>query len=592
MMDAGISRGHAACEHHPMSDARADDDPATLPNPPAAPDAAGGSGTFRGEPANDPPLPGARMPGTTHHASSDSPASSPASSPADSPADSPAPGDLDPGAALDLLLAHAPLGIVLSRNGRVQRANPRIEQWLGWPAGSLAGRPIGDCWPGAADAEGAVSLDLERELLRRDGSSFAAHVRVRAFDRAAPCAGGTLWIVENVSDRQRDQRALAAARHEADLASESRRSLRTQASHQIRTPLNALLGLVRLALAIDPQRPDAVLRQRAYLERLADSAQLVGDAVADALDQAPAGAGRPALRHEVFDLHGLLEGFRNTHAELARLRGLDLRLRIGRGVPHWVDGDPTRLRQLLAAFAANALRYTLRGRIGLSVSALDDARLRFEVIDSGPGIAPEAVPRLFHAPPPRPGTQSIDANRPGLTLTECREMAESMGGAVGVISALGDGARFWLELPMPSARPARERPGKKEIVVRTLQGARILLAEDNPMNTLVGQAMLEQWGAVVTPAADGAQAVDAVLRGDAEYDAVLAATAAIRARFDANRLPIIALTADASVSERDAALQNGLNDFLSKPVDLDHVAQVLARWVRHARRTRRQVAGR
>ena len=169
-----------------------------------------------------------------------------------------------------------------------------------------------------------------------------------------------------------------------------------------------------------------------------------------------------------------------------------------------------------------------------------------------------------------------------------------MGGAVGVDSTFGAGSRFWAELPLQGAPARRERNDEPETSLAELQGARILLAEDNAVNTLVAEATLEQWGANVTVAVNGAEALAAVERSQGAFDAVLMdlqmpvmggidATIAIRRRYGALALPIIALTADVLVSERDSALRHGMNDFLSKPIDPDQLGEVLVRWVRRAR---------
>jgi CheY-like chemotaxis protein len=168
-----------------------------------------------------------------------------------------------------------------------------------------------------------------------------------------------------------------------------------------------------------------------------------------------------------------------------------------------------------------------------------------------------------------------------------------MGGHVGVETAPGEGSRFWADLPLPTARPVGERPDGASDAAAVLRGARVLLAEDNPVNTLVAETMLRQWGAHVTTVANGADALEAIERDADGFDIVLMdlqmpvlggieATIAIRRRHGPGALPIVALTADVLVSEREAALRHGMNDFLSKPIDPDRLAQTLARWLRAA----------
>jgi CheY-like chemotaxis protein len=239
----------------------------------------------------------------------------------------------------------------------------------------------------------------------------------------------------------------------------------------------------------------------------------------------------------------------------------------------------------------------LHGAIDISVVALPAGHVRIDVSDTGPGICDTLRPRLFQPFTQADSSTTRQYGGTGLGLSICRQLAELMGGKVGVDSEPGCGSRFWAELPLPVAEPrhapALERTGN----VRELRGARILLAEDNVVNTLVAEAMLKQWGSQVVVAVNGAEALKKIERDRTGFDAVLMdlqmpvmggvdAAIAIRRQHGPLELPIIALTADVLVSERDAALRHGMNDFLSKPIDPDRFGQVLAHWVRRARMAR------
>jgi len=223
--------------------------------------------------------------------------------------------------------------------------------------------------------------------------------------------------------------------------------------------------------------------------------------------------------------------------------------------------------------------------------------VRIEVTDTGPGVPVRLLPRLFQPFSQADSSTTRQYGGTGLGLSICRQLAALMGGEVGVDSREGEGSCFWAELPLAAAGPLRERQQHRDTALETLRGARILLAEDNVVNTLVAEAILRQWGAKVTTAINGADAIEAVECAQGGFDAVLMdlqmpvvggidATIAIRQRHGASQLPIIALTADVLVSEREAALRHGMNDFLSKPIDPDRLATALARWVRRARRAR------
>ncbi|HET7866268.1 MAG TPA: response regulator, partial [Burkholderiaceae bacterium] len=180
----------------------------------------------------------------------------------------------------------------------------------------------------------------------------------------------------------------------------------------------------------------------------------------------------------------------------------------------------------------------------------------------------------------------------GLGLSICRELAALMGGALGVSSEPGLGSRFWVELPLPRAEARASVADTTGPDEQPLAGARLLVAEDNPVNMLIAVAMLEQWGAEVEQAADGRAAVERVdhaARAGRPFDAVLMdvqmpemggheATRALRRRYGADELPVLGLTAAALVEEREAGLAAGMNDFLTKPIEPDRLRAALSRW--------------
>jgi PAS domain S-box-containing protein len=530
----------------------------------------------------------------------------------------------------EAILANASIGIAMTRDRVFQLANPRFEQMFGWPAGALVGQSGAvTSVDAAAYAEiGALygppltrgeSVEFERTMKRHDGSTFLCRLLARPIDPTHPAKGGTIWIAEDVTEKRAVERALARARDEAESANRAKSAFLANTSHEIRTPLNGLVGLARLAR--QPSLDNA--RREQYLAQIDDSAQALAGVISDILDLSKIEAGKLRLEQTDFDLHALLESVEHGYAALADAHALQLTMLVSADVPRRVRGDPARLRQILSNLLSNALKFTEVGYVRLHVigavppQASDDPhgdldrdrersepgappvalaapRVRFEVEDSGPGIDAEVQARLF-----QPFTQGdVSTTRryggTGLGLSICRELAELMGGSVGVSSQPGHGSRFWVELPLPAS--AQQAPSSafasSEQSGQRLAGLDLLIVEDNPVNMMIATTILRQWGIAVSEAVDGAEAVAAInQRADAgrPFDLVLMdvqmpvqggheATRVLRRRFDAQTLPIVALTAAALTSERDEALAAGMNDFLTKPLDAQRLQDTLLRW--------------
>ena len=319
------------------------------------------------------------------------------------------------------------------------------------------------------------------------------------------------------------------------------------------------------------------------------SAESLSGLISDVLDLSKIEAGRLSLEQLPFALRDMLGTMRMAYTTLAQSRGLEFGTEIDPEVAAWVVGDPMRTRQILSNYLTNAIKFTAQGSVHMRVKRLHGGGLRFEVVDTGPGIDAKMCARLF-----QPFTQADESTTrryggTGLGLSICSELAALMGGAVGVESQPGQGSLFWAELPLQATTAPITALVHSAQLLNALQGVRVLMVEDNPVNMMIAVALLEQWGMEVTQANDGAQAVEAVMAAASTgkpYDVVLMdvqmpvmsgheATRRIREQFDAKALPIVALTAAALVSERDEALAAGMNDFLTKPIDAQRLRQVL-----------------
>ncbi len=500
----------------------------------------------------------------------------------------------------EAILTHASIGIAVTRDGRFVLANPHFERIHGWAPGTLNGQPAQVVWPGQALDKAAMaqlargdSLELEAPARRQDGSSFTALMRGRAIDPARPAESGTAWIVEDVTERREFEQTLARARDQAESANRAKSAFLANTSHELRTPLNGMIGLARMARVPDIGED----RRRQYLDQIAESAQALAGVISDILDLSKIEAGKLQLENTTFDLGELLRSMHRSYAMLAGSHGLALMVDLAPEVLGTVSGDPLRVRQIISNFLNNALKFTAQGHIHLKAQRSAGAdRVRVEVRDTGPGIDAATQARLFEPFMQADQSTTRRFGGTGLGLSICRQLATLMGGAVGVDSVLGQGASFWAELPLP---PAPLAPSPIQSVLSTarpgdatLQGARVLMVEDNPVNMMIAVAMLERWGVQVTQAPDGREAVNAVQAAAAAgraFDAVLMdlqmpemsgfeATRRLRSMPQGHNLPIIALTAAALVTERDEALAAGMNDFLTKPIDADKLHSSLLRW--------------
>ncbi|MEO5733433.1 MAG: PAS domain S-box protein [Rubrivivax sp.] len=521
------------------------------------------------------------------------------------------------------ILANASIGIAVTREGRIVLANRHFESMFGFDESEPLGYPMDRIWQGGpataiatatAPIEGQPVLaglaeladdagietalargepvEVERRAHRKDGGALTVRLRGRAIDPQRPQNSDTVWILEDITERREFEQTLAHARDAAEAANRAKTAFLANTSHELRTPLNGLIGLARMASADDID--DA--RRTQYLTQIVDCAQSLAAIISDILDLSKIEAGRLMVERTAFGLGDALRSLHALFAPQAAARQLDQQLHLAEGIDAPVMGDPLRLRQVVANYLGNAIKFTHTGHIVLSARRLvapDDAMVRIEVVDSGPGIDAVTLPRLF-----KPFTQADESitrryGGTGLGLSICHELAVLMGGLVGVQSSLGEGSTFWIELPLPLARTG-SIPVPVAFDPSGLAGAHVLLVEDNPVNMLVGVSMLERWGVRVAQAHNGMQAVQAVqaaaTAGDA-FEFVLMdvqmpvmggheAAQTLRATDAGRDLPIIALTAAAMISEREEALRCGMNDFLTKPIDAQKLHAALMRWRR------------
>ena len=417
---------------------------------------------------------------------------------------------------------------------------------------------------------------------RPDGSSFPAEIALHAM--ALDGEPVIQAIIRDVSTRKEAEAVLEAARDTALAAAELKSQFVANVSHEIRTPMNGIMGMTQLLLG-----SPLTARQMEYAKTIAQSAEALLGVINDLLDFSKIEAGKLTLENIDFDLPGLLRDVIELHRPRADAKGLALVLETDTGLPGWVKGDPLRVRQILLNLTDNAIKFTQRGEVRVRAEAQADGRVRISVKDTGIGMSETARGRIFKAFAQADGTVSRKYGGTGLGLSICRQLAELMGGELGVDSAPDQGSTFHLTLPLPAIPAPPAGAVEDAPLVTRFPGVTVLVAEDNPVNQKLIHFMLDNLGVTVKTAEDGRiaydklanETVDLVLMDCQmpEWDG-LTATRAIREREDrtgGRRLPVVALTANAMVGYAETCRAAGMDDYLTKPVREEELVAALNR---------------
>ena len=445
---------------------------------------------------------------------------------------------------------------------------------------------------------GAEGVHVDDELFwRADGSSFAAEYW--AFPQLSDGeVVGVVMTFFDITARRRGEEELRQATAAAEAATRAKSEFLANMSHEIRTPINAAIGMLYLL-----QQTELSEAQKNYLDKAKSASNMLLRVINDILDFSKIEAGKLELESVTFSLDAVLRDLAAVASATIKEKQVELSVGCAPGVPDFLVGDPLRLGQVLLNLTSNAIKFTEQGSVHLEVALAQEeageASLRFTVVDTGIGMAPQQQEKLFSAFTQADTSTTRRYGGTGLGLTISAQLVEMMGGTIRVASEPGKGSSFSFTVRFlrPSGEEesaaralAREQASGPCLGAEGLAGMRILLVEDNTINQEVARELLERRGARVMLAGNGAEALMLLEAPGPGYHAVLMdvhmpvldgleATRRIRLDPAWDALPIIAMTASAMTVERELCLEAGMNDQVDKPINVAELYATLMRWV-------------
>ncbi len=446
----------------------------------------------------------------------------------------------------------------------------------------------------STDSRKLMTFEQRLAQLRRDGASVVIQTygnRIYERHQSATPSGGMISLLTDITNLKRTEEALRQALEQADQASRAKTEFLATMSHEIRTPIAGVLGLADIVLDDDLHEETLSAERRAKVLSIKSAGQSLISILNDILDLSKIQAGKFQLKRVDFDLRQMIAESLDIFSPRVAETGIALDADFAPDLPTLVNGDPTRIRQVLVNLIGNAVKFTERGsitlRVGVSERADERLVIRFEITDTGIGIAADDQQRLFEDFSQVDASTTRKYEGTGLGLAISKRLTELMDGEIGVDSIEGEGATFWftVEAGRVEASGAQKTGKADEATYRATRSIRILVAEDNELNQMIICAVLNKFNHHVAVVSSGQAAVEAIRTDD--FDLVLMdfhmpgmdgpeAARIIRGEPTGKAdTPIIAITADVLVEHRALCLDAGMNGYITKPIVLSELVSAI-----------------